>query len=187
MNYHLIIREIVLKAILNIRMLDNSDLSLKPSPTKWSKKETVGHLIDSAYNNHQRIIRAEKQGNLLFQGYDQDDWVAKNNYQHRDMDDLLNMWEMTNRHLAILIENTGDRLLNRKFTQHNFHEICMDPLPAQEAATLSYLIRDYIFHMEHHLVRIIPDYERIGEEFRSSAQYCQSGKIIPKVRWLAFR
>ena len=46
--------------------LDNADTSMRPSEKKWAKKEILGHLLDSASNNHQRFVRATLQGSLTF-------------------------------------------------------------------------------------------------------------------------
>jgi len=145
-----------------IKAIDEATMNFKSAPNKWSKKELLGHLVDSAYNNHQRFLRAEQQGNLIFQGYDQDDWVIKNNYQNRTIDDILNLWITTNQHLSILIANIPEHILNKKTTTHNFHKICMNLLEDGELTTLAYLIEDYLFHIEYHLAQIIPNYTQLG-------------------------
>ncbi len=60
--------------------LDNADTSVRPSENKWAKKEILGHLLDSASNNHQRFVRATLQGNLTFPGYDQNALVDLQNF-----------------------------------------------------------------------------------------------------------
>ncbi|MEM6770857.1 MAG: DinB family protein, partial [Bacteroidota bacterium] len=61
----------------------------KPQPNIWSKQEILGHLVDSAYNNHQRFLRAPGQGDLRFPGYDQDEWVRRNGYQNRPSEEVI--------------------------------------------------------------------------------------------------
>jgi hypothetical protein len=55
-------------------------VALKPAPDRWSKKEILGHLIDSAANNHQRFVRAQGTPRLEFPGYEQEFWVATQAY-----------------------------------------------------------------------------------------------------------
>lgn len=164
MKYHDTLREILSAATPLIQAISEAEMTLKPRPEKWSKKEILGHLIDSAYNNHQRFLRAEKQDNLIFQGYDPDDWVIKNDYQSRPTDHILNLWRDTNLHLGFLIANIPPHILKKETTEHNFHKICMNLLSEKQTTTLSYLIWDYLFHIEYHLAQIIPDYRPVNQE-----------------------
>ncbi len=148
-----------------LHVIEEELFNLKPAPDKWSKKEILGHLIDSAYNNHQRFIRAEGQGNLIFSGYDQADWVVQNNYQNRDKDEVIDTWFMANQHLSFLLEQIPESVMQEETNHHNFHQICMNRLQEGETSTLSYLIWDYLFHLEHHLVQILPQYEAISGLF----------------------
>src|SRR5262245_10195957 len=83
-----------------LRQIDESTASRRPGPGKWSHKETIGHLIDSAANNHQRFVRLQMQEHLELIGYDGDEWVRLERYQERSWLDLLTLWESYNRHLA---------------------------------------------------------------------------------------
>ncbi|MEM1134853.1 MAG: DinB family protein [Bacteroidota bacterium] len=187
MRYHLVMQTILLNALRESDTLTHREWNEKPSAKKWSKKEVLGHLIDSAYNNHQRIIRFEAQKNLCFYGYDQDDWVIKNNYQRRDIGELLKNWEITNRHLAALIESIPQTLMHKEFIHHNLHQICMNKFPADKKATLSYLIWDYLFHLEHHLVQILPNYEKIHTALKRPGKDIQCNRIKTAVSWWAIR
>lgn len=160
--YSEILDQIILIAASGIKAIDGSEFAYKASPEKWSKKEILGHLIDSAYNNHQRFLRAEEQGHLVFSGYDQVDWVKKNNYQNRERDELVDTWVCVNRHLSFLIAAIPEKILLKENKEHNFHNICMNLITAEEPSTLSYLIWDYLFHLEHHLAQIIPGYRKIN-------------------------
>ena len=66
--------------------------SRRPAPDKWSPREVIGHLIDSASNNHQRFVRAQFQDDLVFPGYDQDAWVARAGFNDRIYEDLVQEW-----------------------------------------------------------------------------------------------
>ena len=166
MKYHQLLENIITQAEGLIHVMDYEALAKRPAPDKWSKKEIIGHLIDSAYNNHQRFVRATSQENLVFQGYDQNEWVRRNQYQSREVDELLTAWATANRHLAKAIESLPEELRKRKTTDHNFHQICMNILTEGEETSLKYLVWDYIWHLEHHLGQIVPGYERSLGEFK---------------------
>lgn len=138
--------------------ISEKDFSTKPSPERWSKKEILGHLIDSAYNNHQRFIRAEGRTNLIFDGYDQVAWVKRNAYQERVASNIIQCWKVANQHLATMIGQINTEVLQQKSNEHNFHQIGMRPVAASEPVSLAYMIEDYIFHAEHHLSQIIDNY-----------------------------
>jgi len=72
---------------------------------KWSRKEILGHLIDSAANNHQRFVRMQHEEALVLPGYRQDDWVRTQNYAAREWRDLVELWMAYNRHLAHILRN----------------------------------------------------------------------------------
>ena len=165
MNYHDTLNRILVIVPDQIRAIDAAEINYKPTPTKWSKKEILGHLVDSAYNNHQRFLRAESQGNLIFPGYDPDEWVIKNDYQNRSIEDILQMWEMCNRHLSILIRDIPKEVLQKMTTEHEFHLMAMNLLEKGEPSSLSYLIWDYLFHLEYHMKQIVIDYQEINPPF----------------------
>ena len=72
--------------------LPESVVSWRPSATAWSIKEIIGHLIDSAAHNHQRFVRAQSQADLVFPGYDQDDWVRAQAYNSAPWGPLVNVF-----------------------------------------------------------------------------------------------
>lgn len=160
-NYSNQLQQIISKAAPILKALDEDAFSHRPAPKKWSKKEILGHLIDSAYNNHQRFIRAEKQGNLIFAGYDQVNWVIKNNYQQRALAELVDTWATSHNHLAILLAQLPAAAYEKQYTDHNFHQICMVQPAEAEPTSLAYLVEDYIFHLEHHLAQLIEDYVKV--------------------------
>jgi len=102
----------------------------------------------------------------VFSGYNPDEWVLKNNYQNRTILEVVNLWVDTNKHLNYLIQSLPVTMLGRRTTDHNFHQICMNLLIAGEPTNLSYLIWDYIFHIEYHLAQIIPDYKKLNPVFQ---------------------
>jgi len=164
-HYSQTLQQIIKKAHRLLVQQSEVEFAQKTKPKRWSKKEILGHLIDSAYNNHQRFLRAEAQGDLIFQGYNQNEWVRKNNYQNRSLEEIVETWRLTNLHLSHLIANLPEASLQQTTTVHNFHIIGMNRPQEGAPSSLSYLIWDYIFHLEHHLVQILEDYERVGDPF----------------------
>lgn len=124
--------------------LTNADTSTRPSAKKWSKKEILGHLMDSASNNHQRFVRAALQGGLTFPGYDQEHLVELQQFREMDWNFLVDLWAAYNRFLAHIIS----------------------VLPASAAkvtcnigknppATLEWIAEDYVAHLKHHLNQVL--------------------------------
>lgn len=165
MNYHNKLKSIVENASVKIALIDEDVMSLKPQPGKWSKKEILGHLVDSAYNNYYRFLKAGLQDNLIFEGYDQDEWVRKNNYQSRTTINILSLWRESNQHISFLIEGIPEDLLLEKTKEHHFDKMCMQLLSEGVEANLAYLIWDYTYHIEYHLNQIIESYEMMNGPF----------------------
>lgn len=129
----------------------------KDKPEKWSYKEVVGHLIDSASNNHQRFVRAQFKNDLVFIGYQQNDWVNVQHYQDAPWPSLLQLWYEYNLHLSRITAAIPDETLLLKRTLHNLDEIAWQPVAKSEPVTLAYFINDYTGHMQHHLKQIIAE------------------------------
>ncbi len=139
------------------RLLDISDegSARRPAPGKWSPREIVGHLVDSASNNHQRFVRAQWQDDLVFQGYAQDGWVAAQRYQEAPWTETVMLWAQFNRHLARVMDAVPDEIRLRPRPRHNLHQLAWQPVPETEPATLDYFMRDYVGHLKHHLRQIL--------------------------------
>jgi len=126
----------------------------RPAPGKWSAKEILGHLIDSASNNHQRFVRAPSQNDLVFPGYDQDDWVRSQDYQHAPWDGVVTLWRSYNEHLARVMAAIPSSVRLREHARHNLDDLAWRRFPAGRPGTLDYLMSDYVAHMHHHLDQI---------------------------------
>ena len=135
--------------------ISDGDSARRPAPGKWSPREIVGHLIDSASNNHQRFMRAQWQNDLVFQGYAQDDWVAAQQYQDAPWRELVTLWAHFNRHLARVMTAVPADVRTRVHRTHNLHEMAWRPVPKGEPATLDYFMRDYVLHLKHHVTQIL--------------------------------
>jgi len=112
---------------------------------KWTALQLLGHLIDSAANNHQRFVRALAQPRLDWPGYDQMAHVAVQNYAHADPAICLTLFAAYNQHISHVI---------RQITAAKTSTLCtIDSAPAM---TLSELALDYVAHLEHHLRQLTP-------------------------------
>ena len=134
--------------------LGESTVAWRPAPAAWSTKEIIGHLIDSAANNHQRFVRAESQANLVFPGYEQEDWVRVQAYDAAPWGSLVMLWQSYNLHLARLMSAIPASVRERRYDVHNLHEIGFREFAADQPATLEDLMRDYVVHLEHHLAQV---------------------------------
>ena len=134
--------------------MDEESASLRPAPGKWSPKEIIGHLIDSASNNHGRFVRAQQNDDMVFEPYDQDFWVTAQRYHDRAWRDLLTLWLEYNTHIASIIALIPSEDLSRQRTVHNLDRVGFRTVPRNQPATLEYFIRDYLDHMKHHLAQI---------------------------------
>lgn len=134
------------KAASDFLKYSEEDLKRKPAPNKWSKKELLGHLIDSAVNNHHRFVRAQFENEpFKVVPYEQDDWVRIHKYNELDSKFLLELWKIYNLHLQNVITNFPKERLTNKCISTDNREI---------AENLFLLIKDYVDHMDHHLSQI---------------------------------
>src|SRR5262245_2568653 len=117
----------------------SDDASARPrAPGKWSPREVIGHLIDSASNNHQRFVRAQFQDDLVFAGYDQDAWVRLQQYQNAPWPELVALWRAFNLHLAHVMAVLPESYRLRVHHRHNLHELAWQPVPREQPTTLDY-------------------------------------------------
>ena len=126
----------------------------RPGPGKWSIAEIIGHLVDSASNNHQRFVRGPRQDALVFTGYAQDDWVIAQGYQDAEWKALVELWRGYNLHLARVMERIPAADRKKSYIRHNFDQVAFRPLPAGQPATLDWFMEDYVEHFKHHLKQI---------------------------------
>ena len=133
---------VVTQALPQLSAISEEAASTKPAPNKWSKKEILGHLIDSAANNHQRFVRLQLQPEINLPGYDQDNWVRLNRYQEEPWLAIIELWSAYNRHLVSVIESLDESALG-----HVWHASDGD-------VTLEFIASDYVRHLKHHLKQI---------------------------------
>ena len=113
-----------------------------------------GHLIDSAAHNHQRFVRARWQDDLVFNGYQQDQWVATQGYQAAPWLELVDLWASYNFHLARVMRDVPESVRFREHARHNLDELAWQTVPRDRPATLDFFMRDYVAHLQHHLRQI---------------------------------
>jgi len=126
----------------------------RPADDKWSAKEIIGHLVDSASNNHQRFVRARWADDLVFPTYDQDGWVSAQQYQQAPWAELVSLWRTFNLQIARVMAAVPQEVRLREHTRHNLDRVAWRTLPAHTPATLDYFMRDYVGHLRHHLAQI---------------------------------
>lgn len=134
-----------------LRTIADEAAATRPSPDAWSAKEIIGHLIDSASNNHQRFVRAIWQDDLIFPGYEQEGWVAAQGYRDTAWHELLDLWMLYNRHIARVMIRIPASVRLRLHTHHNLHQRAWTKVPQDQPTTLDYFMRDYVSHLHHHL------------------------------------
>ena len=142
------------RVVPRMRAARDEDCERRPAPGKWSAKELLGHLIDSASNNHQRFVRARFRDDLCFDGYDQNAWVQAGAYELAPWSELVDLWEGLNLQIARVVEATPEEALTRPRTDHCLDRIAWEAVPTDEPATLEYFVRDYMGHLAHHLRQI---------------------------------
>ena len=148
------LRRALAEALPCLLRIDEAASARASAPGKWCPRELIGHLVDSAANNHQRFVRARFQDDLVFPGYDQDAWVDAQRYRAAPWRELVELFRLYNLHLARVLESTPDALAQRTTTRHNFDVIAWRTVPAGEPATLAYFAHDYVAHLRHHLAAL---------------------------------
>ena len=117
----------------------------KPSPEKWSPKEIIGHLIDSAHINLERFVRCTYEENFRLI-YFQDEWVKAQHYQDTDEAELLKLWELVNLQIARVLA---------KYPPERQQVKCDTGRYSPQFNTLAFVAQDYIRHLQHHLHQIM--------------------------------
>jgi hypothetical protein len=132
-------RAVVTKAAAQMRRVEDHTAAQRPAPGEWSNKEILGHLIDSAANNHQRFVRAQRDESHSFSSYAPEDWVAMQSYQTMRWTHIIALWEAYNLHLAGIVERIPDGKLETACSI------------ADRPWTLKEIVVDYLGHMQMHL------------------------------------
>jgi len=141
--------EIYIESVpIKLKQISSEDLLKRSAPGKWSKQEIFGHLVDSALNNLKRFTEIQ----ILPQPYSvisylQNELVIVNDYQNLRLQHLLDLWQTLNRQIVVVVKNIPIEKLDYP----------VDPqYESKELKTLSWIICDYVAHMEHHFRQIFP-------------------------------
>lgn len=122
-----------------------SGTSVKKNQQERTVKQIIGHLIDSASNNHQRMVRLQYKRDLLFPDYrqDNDTWITLQNYQDENWENLVNLWKFYNLHMIHVIQNVDEECLDHTWTDFEGNIV-----------TLEKMIYGYLDHLNLHFKEI---------------------------------
>jgi hypothetical protein len=140
------IRSLISKVEPQLSCMNHDEMGFKPDPHEWSKKEILGHLIDSAANNHQRFVRAVNKVAARFPTYDQDEWVRIQRHNEAPWPSLFALWSAYNLHLSRVIECIPEDA-----------ESFPCNIRKEEPVTLKFVVKDYLRHLRHHLKDILEE------------------------------
>lgn len=127
-----------------LKEINEDFFSLKSNPEKWSKKEELGHLIDSVQNNIQRFIRVQYEANVHIL-YHPDNWVAMNDYQNIDSKNVIELWYLLNQQIVSILQ---------KMPEENYETLmCFDKDKSVKNTSI-FIAEDYVVHLMHHLESI---------------------------------
>ena len=135
------LEQIISDYTTQLKQLNEDDFAYKPSSIKWSGKECLGHLIDSALNNARRFIVAQHE-DKPFIVYDQEKWVSASGYQNYPLNDLIEFWILVNKHIVIILKNIPEQDLKKE-------------VQTQELHSINWLAADYNKHLLHHLHQVL--------------------------------
>jgi hypothetical protein len=141
------LEEVLRNYVPQLNQLTEDKSSSKPLPTKWSKKEILGHLIDSAQNNLRRFIVAQYEENPKIT-YRQDFWVKSVNYQEWKLNDLVPLWYLTNMQIVRVLKAITDEAAART-------------CETESSRTIAWLAEDYLKHLKHHIHQVL-DLEEVA-------------------------
>jgi hypothetical protein len=136
--------ETIARELPSLRTVTEERASMARAPGKWSAKEELGHLIDSAANNHIRFVRGAIEAEFRGPGYSQNDWVRLHGYSNMQWETIINLWFQYNTLLAGLVD---------RIPEDRLETLCF--IGTSPAVTLRFVIEDYILHMQHHIDQLL--------------------------------
>lgn len=141
------LRKVLSEMTPRLTAIPDGEFSAKPLPHKWSKKEVIGHLIDSAQSNLRRFVSGQYESTPKIV-YEQDFWVSANDYQNVSKGDVLTLWRLVNDRICSVLLSMPEA---------NYERQCNVSKGAPELKTLAWLAADYVRHMKHHMNQVIPN------------------------------
>ncbi|WP_284461470.1 DinB family protein [Chryseobacterium sp.] len=143
MNYQ-VLKNIIDAELQRFQTISEEEWIYKATSEKWSKKEIIGHLCDSAFTNIRRFVVTQYKENENIV-YDQNEWVKIQNYQNIPTDEVIGLWKALNYQIVRIVENIPDEALQRT---------CDTTKTEPRVFTLEFIINDYVDHLQHHLKAI---------------------------------
>ncbi len=147
-------RETILTARDRLKAISDEQSRRGTSEDNWAPIEILGHLVDSAANNHQRFVRGQFTDDLVFPGYEQERWVSSQRYRDESWPDVIQLWSSYNLHLLHVVSVIPENILTKPRANHSLDQIAFNRVDRNTPATIEYLIRDYVDHLRHHLDQI---------------------------------
>jgi hypothetical protein len=139
-----LLRDMIERELPNLRAITAEEANRTDGRTgSWTRKQELGHLIDSAANNHMRFVLASIDGEFRGLGYAQDKWVEAHGYSEMEWSSLVELWYHYNVLLAHLVERIPESQMDNR---------CVI---GWGVVTLRFVIGDYILHMQHHLDHVL--------------------------------
>jgi hypothetical protein len=137
------LRELIAEFVPRLEALPDFNFSAKSQPNKWSKKEIIGHLIDSAQTNLRRFICGQYEETPSKIVYQQDFWVTANQYQSLPSEHIVALWKLINTQIIVVLASMPKEKYLALSKTNELH-------------TLEWLAADYVRHMKHHLEQVMP-------------------------------
>lgn len=136
--------ETIEREAAHLGRITEADAAKRPAQDAWSKKQELGHLVDSAANNHVRFVFGSLQPEFRGPTYDGRGWVERHGYDHMPWAEILDFWHRYNRFVAALV---------RRIPEDRMNASCV--IGDGRPVTLQFIIEDYLAHMQHHLDHIL--------------------------------
>jgi hypothetical protein len=124
-----------------LAVVEEARTTVRPAPGKWCAREVLGHLIDSACNNHRRFVLAQDPDMRQWEAYRQDPWVSAQDYAGEPWSDLVGLWTAYNRHLARVMAITPAAIAAREASSAD----------GSKQLSVAFIMDDYVTHVIHHL------------------------------------
>jgi hypothetical protein len=139
------LRDVIKNTLPLLKNMNESRASARPKPEKWSPKEVIGHLIDSANNNQMKFVKSIESNSIDVAGYHQNKWVDIQKYVNYDWYQLIDFWALFNKHIAHIMENVSEEALSNQIKVEG-----LGPF------TLEFIMKDYVEHLKNHLSQSLP-------------------------------